>query len=844
MAFELYEHNQKAYDALEKMLLEHKKGCVIHPTGTGKSFIAIHLAKNHPKETFLWLSPSEYIYRVQLKNFREQLGDEDVAPNITFRSYTWLCFHMDVIEHIRADYIILDEFHRCGAKEWEKSVRKLIASNPNAKLVGLSATNIRYLDRQRDMAMELFGGYVASKMDLAGTIALGILPPPKYITSVYSYEDQILHYQKRIMGIKDSNKKNCCLSLIERIRKSMNRAMGVGAILEKYMENRCGKYIVFCINVTHLKKMESCVRQWVSHIDESPHIYKVYCENTHSMQELERFHTDDSLHLKMLLAINSLNEGVHVKDVDGVIMLRPTVSPTIFQQQIGRALAAGKKEHPLIFDIVDNFGNLDGIMELKDYVQYATNYYYPGDGDHYDAISQFTVIDEVNEARELFALLQHTLDASWDDYYEAACTYKETYGHLCVPKHYETEDGIRLGAWIMRQRSYYHEKGRYSLTPERYEKLSAIGMEWKNHNDVLFEMGMHAIRIFYLQHHHSNVPCGYVDKEGYNLGNWVQSIRLRYRKDLLNEEQIDALENVDFVWNTSEEYWNLMIEAARQYYEEHGDLNAAKSYQTKDGIKLGAWLSWQRKHYHNGTIAEWKIEALNQLNMQWESQKEDSFLEHVQMLKEYVIAYGDAKVPCFYKTEGGAALGNWVALMRNKYKRGLLSAEQIEALNNCHMVWTIQNRSKESAEQKENKWMAHYEAAKAYFEANGHLYIPEKYVSTEGYHLHAWLNKQRKLARTNDITEKLSYEKIMLLSKIGMDFMTYRERQWENAYAHAADYYEMFGDIDIPATYEDDDGFRIGKWLKEQKNRYQNNDPALTAFQIRRLEELDIDWDF
>lgn len=38
-----------------------------------------------------------------------------------------------------------------------------------------------------------------------------------------------------------------------------------------------------------------------------------------------------------------LNEGIHVDDVDGVILLRPTVSPIIYLQQIGRALSAGNK---------------------------------------------------------------------------------------------------------------------------------------------------------------------------------------------------------------------------------------------------------------------------------------------------------------------------------------------------------------------------------------------------------------------------------------------------------------------------------------------------------------------
>lgn len=60
-----------------------------------------------------------------------------------------------------------------------------------------------------------------------------------------------------------------------------------------------------------------------------------------------------------------LNEGIHVDDVDGVILLRPTVSPIIYLQQIGRALSAGSKNQPVIFDLVNNFDSLYCIDCLK-----------------------------------------------------------------------------------------------------------------------------------------------------------------------------------------------------------------------------------------------------------------------------------------------------------------------------------------------------------------------------------------------------------------------------------------------------------------------------------------------
>ena len=52
-------------------------------------------------------------------------------------------------------------------------------------------------------------------------------------------------------------------------------------------------------------------------------------------------------------------------DVDGVILLRPTVSPIIYLQQIGRALSAGSGKTPVIFDLVNNFDSLSCIDYLK-----------------------------------------------------------------------------------------------------------------------------------------------------------------------------------------------------------------------------------------------------------------------------------------------------------------------------------------------------------------------------------------------------------------------------------------------------------------------------------------------
>jgi superfamily II DNA or RNA helicase len=48
VAMNLFEHNRFAYSSVATMLAETGKAAVIHPTGTGKSFIGFKLCEDHP----------------------------------------------------------------------------------------------------------------------------------------------------------------------------------------------------------------------------------------------------------------------------------------------------------------------------------------------------------------------------------------------------------------------------------------------------------------------------------------------------------------------------------------------------------------------------------------------------------------------------------------------------------------------------------------------------------------------------------------------------------------------------------------------------------------------------
>jgi hypothetical protein len=70
------------------MLEKTGKAAVIHPTGTGKSFIGFQYAADHPEMKVLWLAPSEYIFKTQMENWFSAGGDE--LKNVTFLTYAKL----------------------------------------------------------------------------------------------------------------------------------------------------------------------------------------------------------------------------------------------------------------------------------------------------------------------------------------------------------------------------------------------------------------------------------------------------------------------------------------------------------------------------------------------------------------------------------------------------------------------------------------------------------------------------------------------------------------------------------------------------------------------------------
>lgn len=162
----LYEHNQKAYDALLDMLGERDRACVIKPTGTGKFVIIAKMVQDNPDKRFLLLGTNDYMFNDQMANLAE-IAPGFTPENLQFMTYSAAMMTARRGEEISGyDVVVADEFHHCGAEEWGKGVTHILDANESAKVVGFSATPIRYSDGGRNMADEMFDGNVAYSMEL------------------------------------------------------------------------------------------------------------------------------------------------------------------------------------------------------------------------------------------------------------------------------------------------------------------------------------------------------------------------------------------------------------------------------------------------------------------------------------------------------------------------------------------------------------------------------------------------------------------------------------------------------------------------------------------------------
>ena len=377
---ELFPHNEQAYKKLEEALETTKCTTINHATGTGKSFIALKYLYAHRDKKYLYLAPT-YPILEQLKSDCYQLGITPEDLNVDMMIYRNL-LPMDMEQlYQKYDGFIFDEYHRVGADETYKRIKQLklqLQENDDTKkFIGLTATPIRYLDDERNMTQEIFDGNVASSISLAEAMLEELLPVPLYINSKLACREELGRIAKRVGKLEETKEKHELEAKLKELNTRINSGgIGVQEMIRQYITDSSGKYIIFCSTIDALREIDRMVDKWFSSVGPVKK-YKVYSgqkdgeskeprAKKRTSREVNQANLDgfnaEQEGISVLLCVDILNEGVHVKGIDGVLLLRRTVSPIIYFQQIGRALSfSGRHKQIKIFDLVNNFGNHNAI---------------------------------------------------------------------------------------------------------------------------------------------------------------------------------------------------------------------------------------------------------------------------------------------------------------------------------------------------------------------------------------------------------------------------------------------------------------------------------------------------
>ncbi len=380
----LQKHQQDAYKAVQKAYENGNKASVVIPTGCGKSFIALQLMADNKDKRILFMAPTnairnqmynyiaKYIVGVEPTNEKTaRMILDEYFPHLKIMLYpSLLRVNDEQMEKLNADIIVMDELHRTGADKWGEKINTLLQKNPNANILGLTATPDRMDDK--NVVDELFEGNIDYELTLVDALRKGIVKSPQYVKCDYALSEHLEGIRLAINNCSDEQKKKELQAKYDRMRKIVEQADGIPELFAKNIQKKDGKYIIFCKDKGHMDELIGKAKEWFCSIDNEPEIYSVYSGDGYTDKDnsktIEDFESSKSEHLKLLFSIEMLNEGLHVEDISGVIMARPTDSRIIYLQQLGRALSSDtSRNKTIVFDLVNNYlkNNLDAEINRR-----------------------------------------------------------------------------------------------------------------------------------------------------------------------------------------------------------------------------------------------------------------------------------------------------------------------------------------------------------------------------------------------------------------------------------------------------------------------------------------------
>ena len=635
---ELYPHNEVAYRAITRGFKQHRIGAVVQATGTGKSYLLARYITDHAKEKILVFAPNITI----LDEIRKAVGFS--APQVTYRTFQSLTRNRKDNGLLRAEHILIDEFHHFGAEIWGSALQEVIENNPCAYVLGTSATPIRP-EGMIDTVDLYFEGNLFYELTLPQAWYYNILPIPVLVQSAYGLDNELDRLQRKLerSGCSKGRKEKVQRKL-DLARVDFKEALGAPEVIRKFLPTSVRKLLVFCRDLTDLKQMVPEVCGWLTRAGRAITPFEIH----HAQGErqngriLDAFR-EESDRLHVLFSVNMLIEGLHVEGVDAVLFLRRTESYIVTLQQLGRCLDAGAGKQPVVLDFVNNLSGKSVYDVMAPHLERLSLLPSPKG---FEGNTSFLATGFLSDIRlrieEILAELE-----PWQIMYERLIEFRRE------ENDWPSVTEGKLGLWCNTQRIAYK---RGKLQEERRRQLESIGFEW-NQLDSKWMKEYRALK-FFLD------TCGrWPKREDGPLATWCYTQRERRKDGRLSKERIRALDEISFVWNQ-----DLQGEWMKNYEELKSFVGKFHRFPKSTEGNLGGWCHTQRKMRKLGKLSYDRRILLDKIGFVWSAEQ---------------VWQGNFEQLClFYNRQGRwpgcreGALGRWCTIQRRDYRKGNMSDER------------------------------------------------------------------------------------------------------------------------------------------------------------------------
>lgn len=366
------------------------KGIVQAATGVGKTYLAAFDSKDY--EHVLFVAHREEILNQAALSFKNVRNSEDYGffcgaqketkKSVIFASVATLGREEYLNEQYFApdyfDYIVIDEFHHAVNEQYLKIVNYF---KPKF-LLGLTATPERMDGRN---IYEICDYNVPYEISLKEAINRGMLVPFHYYGI---YDDTDYSKLHLVRGRYDEKELN---------ETYIGNVYRYELIYKYYCKYGSKRALGFCCSREHAEEMakEFC-RRGIPSVAVYSNANGEFSEDRDiAIEKLKRGE------IRVIFSVDMFNEGVDITSVDMVLFLRPTESPVVFLQQLGRGLRKSKgKEYLNVLDFIGNYEKAGNVRSLLTGMSYGNGHSY--NPAHRDEIPDDCLIDFDVRLIELF----------------------------------------------------------------------------------------------------------------------------------------------------------------------------------------------------------------------------------------------------------------------------------------------------------------------------------------------------------------------------------------------------------------------------------------------------------